>query len=125
MNRRTFITTTLGGLVAAMLPVKANPISGNLILSSHEYMEIDYMDKVIKLTGGPVSLNKFYSDIQDIFDEPAQMDDFVPVKALCRHAYKMDNEWELDPDTLHFLELTKNPEYDSLADSDGKRLIGG
>jgi hypothetical protein len=49
------------------------------------------------------TLNQLYSAIQDLFDEPAQMDDLVPMKADTPDIYRMQNQWFIDDKSVEHL----------------------
>ena len=52
---------------------------------------------------GKRSLNALYSAVQDLFDEPAQMDDLVPMKADTPDIYRLQNQWFMDDESIeHF-----------------------
>lgn len=60
----------------------------------------------VKWTGsatGTRTLNELYSALQDLFDEPAQMDDLVPIRADTPDIYRMINQWFIDDDTVEHL----------------------
>ena len=41
--------------------------------------------------------------MQDLFDEPAQMDDLVPIRADTPDIYRMINQWFIDDDSVQHL----------------------
>ena len=62
--------------------------------------------KHIRWTGastGKRTLNELYSAIQDLFDEPAQMDDLIPMKADTPSVYRMQNQWFIDDESVEHL----------------------
>ncbi len=62
--------------------------------------------KQVKWTGsatGTRTLNELYSALQDLFDEPAQMDDLVPIRADTPDIYRMISQWFVDDDTVQHL----------------------
>lgn len=67
--------------------------------------EINYSHKLVRHTSGTTvySVNALYSYLQDTFDEPAQMDDPVPMSAQTPTAYTMINGWFLDDTSPEFL----------------------
>ena len=72
---------------------------------------IDYVNKRITYTGGftgtiadsRYTVNELYSYLQDTFDEPAQMDDPVPMSAQTPTQYTIINLWFMDDDTVKAL----------------------
>lgn len=62
--------------------------------------------KQITWTGsstGTRTLNELYSALQDLFDEPAQMDDLVPIRADTPDIYRMIAQWFIDDVTVQHL----------------------
>ena len=62
--------------------------------------------KHIRWTGsstGTRTLNELYSAIQDLFDESAQMDDLIPMKADTPSIYRMQNQWFIDDVSVEHL----------------------
>ena len=52
---------------------------------------------------GKRTLNELYSALQDLFDEPAQMDDLVPIRADTPDIYRMIAQWFIDDESVeHF-----------------------
>lgn len=49
------------------------------------------------------SMNEFYSFLQDLFDEPANMDIEVPMSAQTPNEYTMINGWFIDDETIKSL----------------------
>jgi len=49
------------------------------------------------------SMNEFYSFLQDLFDEPANMDIEVPMSAQTPNEYTMINAWFIDDETVKSL----------------------
>jgi hypothetical protein len=72
---------------------------------------IDYVNKRITYTGtfsGGIAptrytVNELYSYLQDTFDEPAQMDDPVPMSAQTPTQYTLINLWFMDDETVKAL----------------------
>jgi hypothetical protein len=72
---------------------------------------IDYVNKRITYTGGftnniansRYTVNQLYSYLQDTFDEPAQMDDPVPMSAQTPTQYTLVNIWFMDDETVKAL----------------------
>lgn len=72
---------------------------------------IDYVDRKITYTPAfaherPATIytvNELYSYLQDTFDEPAQMDDPVPMSAQTPTQYTMINSWFIDDNTMKVL----------------------
>ena len=52
---------------------------------------------------GTRTLNELYSALQDLFDEPAQMDDRVPMRADTPDIYRMQNQWFIDDNSVEHL----------------------
>jgi hypothetical protein len=62
--------------------------------------------KQVKWSGNPAgtrTLNELYAALQDLFDEPAQMDDLVPIRADTPDIYRMINQWFIDDETVEHL----------------------
>ena len=49
------------------------------------------------------AMNELYSALQKLFDDPAQMDDLVPMKADTPDIYRIQNQWFIDDDTVEHL----------------------
>ena len=66
---------------------------------------IDYVNKRITHTSGTdvYSTNALYSYLMDTFDEPAQMDDTVPMSAQTPTDYTIINGWFMDDDSYKYL----------------------
>ena len=72
---------------------------------------IDYVNRRITYTGtfsnniAPTryTVNELYSYLQDTFDEPAQMDDPVPMSAQTPTQYTLINRWFMDDETVKAL----------------------
>jgi hypothetical protein len=72
---------------------------------------IDYVNKRITYTGAfsngiaptRYTVNELYSYLQDVFDEPAQMDDPVPMSAQTPTQYTLINIWFMDDETVKAL----------------------
>lgn len=72
---------------------------------------IDYVDRKITYTtafvdGRPPTIytvNELYSFLQDTFDEPAQMDDPIPMSAQTPTQYTLINKWFMDNETMKAL----------------------
>lgn len=72
---------------------------------------IDYVDRKITYVGGftggiPDSIytvNELYSYLQDTFDEPAQMDDPIPMTTQTPTQYTIFNKWFMDDETMKSL----------------------
>ena len=72
---------------------------------------IDYVNRRITYTGtfsddiAPTryTVNELYSYLQDTFDEPAQMDDPVPMSAQTPTQYTLINKWFMDDETVKAL----------------------
>lgn len=103
--------------------------------------------KRIEWTGssdGTRTLNELYSAVQSLFDDPAQMDDLVPLKADTPDIYRIQNQWFIDDTSVehltggalfsdkwkdgtteHVLVIGLNPSTNfNLADI-GRTLVGG
>jgi len=85
---------------------------------------IDWLD-----TGGPdrhrkYTLNELYSALQELFDDPAQMDCLVPMKAFSRHVYRLENGWDITLEAIKHLKLTRRPKYDWLLYENGVHVEG-
>ena len=52
---------------------------------------------------GTRTLNELYSALQDLFDEPAQMDDLVPILASTPDIYSVIAQWFIDDETVEHL----------------------
>ena len=52
---------------------------------------------------GTRTLNAFYSALLKLFDDPAQMDDLVPMTAVTPAQYRLDNQWFIDDTTVERL----------------------
>ena len=88
---------------------------------------IDYVDRKITYTGGftgtiadsRYTVNELYSYLQDTFDEPAQMDDPVPMSAQTPTQYTIINKWFMDDETVKALYSgsiqTSNWTYDGVS----------
>lgn len=99
------------------------------ILDHH--FSVNYRAKVIDWfdTGGPdyhrrYTLHELYCAIQDLFDHPDQSNDMVPMKALSRHEFKMDNGWTITAKAVAHLKLIKRPKYDWLLYENGVHVEG-
>lgn len=72
---------------------------------------IDYVDDKITYTNGFTSgiantrytVNELYSFLQDTFDEPAQMDNTIPMSAQTPTQYTLINKWFMDDETMKAL----------------------
>ncbi len=72
---------------------------------------IDYVDRKITYNKAFVfdrppfiyTVNEFYSFLQDTFDEPAQMDDPVPMSAQTPTQYTLINKWFMDDESMKAL----------------------
>ena len=72
---------------------------------------IDYVDRKITYTTAFVddrppnifTVNELYSFLQDEFDEPAQMDDPVPMSAQTPTQYTLINKWFIDDESMKAL----------------------
>lgn len=72
---------------------------------------IDYVDKKITYTGTVTdgipqtiyTVNELYSYLQDTFDEPAQMDNPIPMSAQTPTQYTLLNIWFMDEETVKAL----------------------
>jgi hypothetical protein len=72
---------------------------------------IDYVDRKITYTTAFVddrpptiyTVNELYSFLQDTFDEPAQMDDPVPMSAQTPTQYTLINKWFIDDNSIKAL----------------------
>jgi len=95
------------------------------------HFSLNYKTRVIGWfnTGGPerhqkYTLNQLYSAIQDHFDEPDQMNQFVPLKALSLYEYRMDNGWTITAEAVRHLKLTMRPKFDWLLNEDRSHIEG-
>ncbi len=52
---------------------------------------------------GTRTCNELYSALQDLFDNAAQMEDLVPIKADTPDIYRVQNQWFIDDDTVEHL----------------------
>lgn len=62
--------------------------------------------QAIKWTGaatGTRTVNELYSALQDLFDDPSQMDDLVPIRADTPDIYRIINQWFIDDETVEHL----------------------
>ena len=72
---------------------------------------IDYVDRKITYTTAFVDdrppfiyrVNELYSFLQDTFDEPAQMDDPIPMSAQTPTQYTLINKWFMDNESMKAL----------------------
>lgn len=70
------------------------------------YYSADNNQKRIEWTGaatGTRTLNQVYSALQNLFDDPSQMDDLIPMKADTPDIYRMQNQWFIDDTTVEHL----------------------
>jgi len=95
------------------------------------HFSVNYRAKVIGWfdTGGPergrrYTLNELYVAIQELFDQPAQMEDLVPMRALSRHEYRMENGWTITPKAVAHLRLIQRPKWDWLLQENGIHIEG-
>ncbi len=49
------------------------------------------------------TMNELYSALQKLFDDPAQMDDLVPMKADTPDIYRIQNQWFIDDSSVEHL----------------------
>jgi hypothetical protein len=61
---------------------------------------LNYTTKKISHSSGTTryTVNEFYSWLMDLFDDPSQMDDTVPIKANTPTEYELINGWEFNAD---------------------------
>jgi hypothetical protein len=70
------------------------------------YYAADNNQKSIRWTGptnGTRTFNEFYSEILKLFDDPAQMDDEVPIQAVTPDIYRMINQWFIQDEVVEHL----------------------
>jgi hypothetical protein len=67
---------------------------------------LDYVNKKISHTSGTTryTVNELYSWLMDVFDDPTQMDDTIPMEASTPTEYSLVNSWVFNADSdLSFL----------------------
>jgi hypothetical protein len=70
------------------------------------YYSADNNQKRLEWTGsatGTTTLNAWYTGILQLFDDSAQMDDFIPITAITPSQYRLDNSWFVDDTSVEHL----------------------
>jgi len=69
--------------------------------------EIDFQNRKIIYkpgTGGKVyTINEFYSFLQEVFSQPQNMDDDIPIEAGSKRKYSLVNGWTMDKEAMGHL----------------------
>lgn len=88
----------------------------------------DGNQKRLEWTGSAVgsrTLNELYSALQSLFDDAAQMDDKVPMKADTPDIYRLQNQWFIDDTTVEHLKGGSLFSSDWVSGSDEHVLVIG
>jgi len=70
------------------------------------YYSAENNQKRLEWTGASTTtrtLNALYSALQNLFDDPAQMDDLVPIRADTPDIYRLQNQWFIDDTSVEHL----------------------
>lgn len=95
------------------------------------HFNVDYQAKRIGWfdTGGPekgkrYTLNELYCALQELFDDPDQMDCLVPMHARGLYEYQLTNGWTITPEAVAHLRLCQRPKWDWLLQENGIHIEG-